>query len=294
VSVVELRAEVALGVQASLGEGPVWDERDGTLVFVDIEQGSVYRYDPSSGRAVSFSTGTHVGAVGLRSDGGLVLALLDGFALSGPAGEALEPVPGFATDASAVRFNDGEVDPWGRFVAGTMDWGFVKPVGSLYRLSPDGEVETLLSGVTISNGLAWTPDRTVMYYVDTPTLGVDAFDVDPDDGTMTRRHRVITIDEAEHGRPDGIALDVEGCVWVACYWGSRVCRFTPEGRLDKVVHLPASCVTSVAFAGPRLDQLYITTARTDLDAGRLAGEPHAGDLFVVDPGVAGIAPARFG
>lgn len=293
-SAVELQAELALEVQAELGEGPVWDDRDGSLLFVDIEGEVVHRFTPGSGAHVTFATGAHVGSVGLRRDGGLVLALVDGFARSGPHGEELASIPGFSTDRRVVRFNDGEVDPWGGFVAGTMDWRFTKPLGSLYRLAPDGGVTTLLTGVTISNGLAWTVDRRTLYYVDTPTLGVDVFDVDPDDGTISGRRRAIVVDESEHGRPDGIALDVEGCLWVACYGGARVCRFTPDGRLDRVVRLPASCVTSVAFAGPDLDELYITTARTDLDSAGLAAEAHAGDLFVVDPGVAGILPARFG
>ncbi len=293
-SVRELRADVALEVQALLGEGPVWDDRDSSLLFVDIEGERVHRFDPSTGAHTSFATGAVVGSVGLRADGGLVLAMLGGFALSGPSGEDLEPVAGFAADATRVRFNDGEVDPWGRFVAGTMDWGKTEPLGELYELSPDGSVTTLVTGVTISTGLAWTPDHRTLYYVDTPTLGVDVFDVDPVDGTLSGRRRHLDIEEAEHGRPDGIALDVEGCLWVAFYGGSRVCRFTPDGQLDTIVRLPASCVTSVAFAGEDLDTLFVTTARTDLEASARAGEPHAGALFVVEPGTSGLSPARFG
>lgn len=293
-SVVELQADVALAVHAELGEGPVWDDRDGSLLFVDIAGRAVHRYHPATGSSSSFATGVEIGAAGLRDDGGLVLALAAGFARCGAGGEDIEAVPGFATEVALVRFNDGEVDPWGRFVAGTMHWGASDPVGGLYRLSPDGSVEQLLSGVTISNGLAWTADRTALYYVDTPTLRVDRFDVDPDDGTMTGRRRAITIDADEHGSPDGIALDVEGCIWVACYEGARVCRFTPEGVLDKIVRLPVSCVTSVAFGGAHLDQLYVTTGRSDDESGVSAPEAHGGDLFVVDPSVAGMLPARFG
>lgn len=293
-SVRELQADLALGVQALLGEGPVWDDREGSLLFVDIEGERVHRFDPSSGRQSSFATGAAVGSVGLRADGGLVLALLDHFALSSGSGEAITAVPGFAADAGRVRFNDGEVDPWGRFVAGTMDWAKSAPLGELYQLAPDGTVTTLVTGATISNGLAWSPDRRLLYYVDTPTLRVDVFDVDPSDGTLSGRRRHVDIDESEHGRPDGIALDGEGCLWVAFYGGSRVCRFTPAGVLDTIVRVPASCVTSIAFGGPRFDTLFITSARTDLDPSRRAAEPHAGDLFVVDPGTSGLAPSRFG
>ncbi len=290
----ELSAELALEVGALLGEGPLWDERDGSLLFVDIEGELVHRFGPATGEHASFSTGAPVGSVGLRADGGLVLAVHDHFARSGAAGEDLEAVPGFSVEGAAVRFNDGEVDPWGRYVAGTMDWEQRRPLGALYRLSPDGSVTTLVEGVTISNGLAWSADRRLLYYVDTPTLGVDVFDVDPADGGISGRRRTIDVEEAEHGRPDGIALDAEGCLWVACYGGGRVCRFTPAGTLDTIVRLPASCVTSVAFGGPHLTDLYVTTARTDLDPAALAEEPHAGDLFVVEPGVSGFPPARFG
>lgn len=290
---VERVAHVALEVGALLGEGPVWDSADRTLVFVDIESGLVHRYDPSSGRSASFATDGTVGAVGLRTDGGLVLALRDAFGLSGPAGEGFAEIGGFRVDGHVVRFNDAEVDPWGRFVAGTMHRGKSEPVGTLYRLGTAGEVEALVPGVTISNGLAWTVDRRRLYYVDTPTGVVDAFDVDPDDGTMTGRRAAIVVDPG-HGMPDGIALDTEGCLWVACYGGGRVCRFTPEGRLDAIVRVPVSCVTSIAFGGPDLDTLYVTTARTDLDEAGRAREVHAGDLFAVDTDVTGMAPSRYG
>ncbi len=294
VSPRELEAELALEVGALLGEGPLWDERDRSLLFVDIEGELVHRFRPTSGEHTSFPTGAPVGSVGLRADGGLVLAVHDHFARSGPGGEELAVLPGFAVDGTAVRFNDGEVDPWGRYVAGTMDWAKDRPLGSLFQLAPDGSVATLVEGVTISNGLAWSADRRLLYYVDTPTLGVDLFDVDPMDGRISGRRRTLEVEEAEHGRPDGIALDTDGCLWVACYGGGRVCRFTPSGLLDAIVRVPASCVTSVAFGGPRLDDLYITTARTDLEPAALAAEPRAGDLFVADPGVGGFAPARFG
>lgn len=291
--VPELAAELALEVGASLAEGPLWDERDGSLLFVDIDAGAVHRYAPATGLVESFATGSTVGAVGLRSDGGLVLALAESFARSDRAGGAFEQVPGFSVDGRAVRFNDGEVDPWGRFVAGTMDREKTAPLGSLYRLAPDGSVELLVSGVTISNGLAWSADRRRLYYVDTPTGSIDVFDVDPDTGAMSGRRSAVEV-APEHGMPDGIALDVEGCLWVACYGGGRVCRFTPSGRLDAILRLPASYVTSVAFGGARLEDLYVTTASCDLDDRSRAAEPHAGDLFVATPGIGGYAPSRFG
>ncbi|MDA8290588.1 MAG: SMP-30/gluconolactonase/LRE family protein [Actinomycetota bacterium] len=292
-TVAEIGAERVLGAGCYLGEGPVWDDRDGTLLFVDIEAGVVHRYDPSSGRDERFEVGGAVGSVGLRADGGLVIARGEGFVCSDRSCGALDRVPGFSIDTATVRFNDGEVDPWGRFVVGTMDRGHSSPLGSLYRLDVDGSVDVLVTGVTISNGLAWSADRARLYYVDSPTGSVDVFDVDPGTGEMGGRRGAFAV-PGDLGMPDGLTLDAEGCLWVACFGGGRVCRFTPRGELDTVVRLPVSCVTSVAFGGSRLADLYVTTAQEGLDDGQLAAEPYAGDLFVVSPGVTGLAPARFG
>ena len=285
-------AEVALGAGCRLGEGPVWDQRRQELYFVDIMGESVHGFRPSDGSHRSFSVGRPVGAVVLREDGGLVLAAHDSFFLVDADGGGLRPFGTVSIDGTRVRFNDGKVDPWGRFLAGTMDWGQREPRGSLYMLSGDGTVVTLLEGVVISNGLAWPPGGKTLYYIDTPQLSVDAFDLDPETGRLSER-RVVAEFTGE-GHPDGMAIDDEGMIWVALWGGSRVERVDPaDGRRLAVVELPTSHVSSVAFGGPHLDDLYITTAREGLSPERLAAEPHAGDLFVAHPGVSGPAPYRF-
>lgn len=272
-----------------LGEGPVWDEREQELFFVDITGAKVHRFRPSDGLHTYFSTGRPVGAVVLREDGGLVVAAHDSFFLLERDGTNMRPFGRVEVDGQKVRFNDGKVDPAGRFLAGTMDWGHKEPLGSLYMLSGDGTVTTLVQGVVISNGLAWS-DGT-LYYIDTPLHSVDAFDVDPGTGQLSNRRQVVSF---EGGDPDGMAVDDEGCLWVALWEGSRVERVDPRsGRHLETIELPTSHVTSVAFGGPRLDELYITSAKEGLSAERLAREPHAGDLFVAHPGVSGPPAYRF-
>jgi sugar lactone lactonase YvrE len=290
-SVQEIQADVALPAQAELGEGPVWDERRQELLFVDITGRRVHIFRPDGGLHRSFEVGAPVGAVVLRDDGGLLLAAHDTFLVAGPDGAPQARFGAFRADGELVRFNDGKVDPAGRFVAGTMHWGASDPVGSLYMLSSDGSVVTLLRDVTISNGLAWSRDGSTFYYIDTPRHTVDAFDVDAGTGALSCR-RVVA--EVREGSPDGMAIDDEGMLWVAVWGGYRVERIDPaSGRRLATVSLPTRFVSSVAFGGRSLGDLYITTARSGLDEEALAAEPHAGDLFVAHPGVTGPAPYRF-
>jgi sugar lactone lactonase YvrE len=285
--VAKLQPEIVLPVHAELGEGPIWDVDTNTLVFVDIKGGAVHRFDPASGAHSAFDAGGLVATVVLDSDGDLVLARERTFARCRTDGSDLVAFGDFAVQGE-LRFNDGAVDPWGRLVMGTMDLQYTRPIGALHRLDVDGTVTQLLDGITLSNGIEWTADATRMYYVDSGTQSIDVFDLH-DDGELGARHRIVTMDEAPGG-PDGLTLDAEGCIWVACWNRSYVRRYTPDGRLDTQVDFPVSAVTSVAFGGPALDQLFVTTAQPIGDA----VEPHAGDLFVIHPGVSGLPPHRFG
>ena len=294
---VMLSADIAVEAGCELAESPVWDADRRRLLWVDILAGDVHAVDPACGARSRFSAGVPVGAVGLTTGdlttgGGLVLAVVDGFAVCGPDGENLTRLPGLRTNASAVRFNDGKPDPWGGFCAGTMRWRGKSEPGCLYRLSPDGEVSELLSGVGISNGLDWTDDRRTFYYVDSPSGGVDCFTVDPDTGALSGRRRFADIPAAE-GVADGLTIDADGGVWVAIFGGGELRRYTPDGRLDRVVRLPVSQVTSAAFGGPDLGVLYITTARENFTPADLRSEPHAGDIFCCEPGVTGRLPYRY-
>jgi sugar lactone lactonase YvrE len=286
-----LQAEVAVPAQCELAEGPVWDPARRLLRWVDIMPGHVHALDPATGEHTWFDAGVPVGTVGLTRGGGLVLALVDGFAFAEHDGKNLTRLPGFAVDRSVVRFNDGKPDPWGNFCAGTMAWaGQGGPPCSLYRLTPDGAVTELIQDVALSNGLDWSDDRSLFYYADSYAGGVDLFDTDPDTGALSARRRFVTI---EDGLPDGLTLDAEGCVWLAVWGTAELRRYTPAGHLDTVVRLPARQVTSAAFGGADLATLYITTARENLtDAGRQA-QPHAGDIFACTPGTTGRPPFLF-
>jgi sugar lactone lactonase YvrE len=284
-----LEAEVAVSAQCQLGEGPVWDPERGLLWWVDILAGHVHSINPSTGVRTRFDAGDAVGAVGLTRSGGLVLALADCFALAGADGQDLTRVPGFSIDRTALRFNDGKPDPWGNFWAGTMardESG--NPPGSLYRLSPDGEVTELFGDVGLSNGLDWTDDRRLFYYSDTTIGRVDVFDCAPDTGALSGRRPFV-----DAAQPDGLTLDAEGCLWLAVWGSGEVRRYTPDGRLDTVVRLPAWQVTSAAFGGSDLSTLYITCAWEGLTPAERAEQPHAGDIFACVPGVSGHLPNLF-
>jgi sugar lactone lactonase YvrE len=285
----ELEAEVAVPAQCQLGEGPVWDASRGLLWWVDILAGHVHAIDPATGARTRFDAGDAVGAVGLTRGGGLVLALADGFALAGADGQDLTRVPGFSIDRTTLRFNDGKPDPWGNFVAGAMardESG--NPPGSLYRLSPDRAVTEVFGDVGLSNGLDWTDDRRLFYYSDTTIGRVDVFDCDPDTGALSGRRPFV-----DAAQPDGLTLDGEGGLWLAVWGSGEVRRYTPDGRLDTVVRLPAWQVTSAAFGGPDLATLYITCAWEGLTPAERAEQPHAGDIFACTPGVTGRPPFLF-
>jgi len=285
------RPEIAIDSRATLGEGPVWDEQRQLLLWLDILPGLVHWFDPVVGSDDVFRVGKPVGSAGLRRSGGLVLAVEDGFALLDEdwqrVGQAVVEHPG-----PRARFNEGKCDPAGRFLAGTMAYDLTPGAGSLYRLDPDLTVTKLLDGVTISNGLTWSADGTTMYYIDSPTQGVDAFDYDPGTGRLANRRRIVDIPAAA-GLPDGMTIDAEGCLWVALYGGAAVHRYTPEGRLDTTLSFPVTNITCPVFGGPGLGLLYVTSARDGLDERQLAAQPHAGAVFTADVGAQGLPGLRF-
>lgn len=288
-----MKAEPVLDARCGLGEGPVWDEREARLYFVDIMACRLLRLDPVSGALESMGTGEPVGAVALCATGGLVCAVQSGFALAdcfgGPL-RRLAPLQGAAPD---IRMNDGKCDPAGRFWAGTMALDFRPGAGALYRLDPDGTVREMLTGVTISNGLDWTPDGARMYYIDTPRRTIDVFDFDLERGEISGRRAAAEI-PGEAGLPDGMTLDAEGRIWVALWGGGAVRCYSPEGRLEEVIEVPAPQTTSCCFGGPDFGDLYITTARDGLGEAELRAAPLSGSVFVARPGVRGRAAHRFG
>jgi len=288
---LERRAELVLDARADLGEGPVWDPADDTLLWVDIDAGAVHRFSPATGAETTLDAGQPVGAVAWRRSGGLALAMRDGFGLLDPEpGATVRLVAPVEADRSDQRMNDGRCDRRGRFWAGTTSVLRRPRAGRLYRLHPDGRVEPVLSGVSMSNGLDWSPDDRRLYYVDSATEGVDRYAADPETGRVGARTRLVEIPRSL-GIPDGLTVDADGCVWLALWGAGAVHRYTPAGVLDRVVRLPVSRPTSCTFGGAGLDVLYVTSAAAGLSARELARQPGAGGLFAVRPGVQGL-PAR--
>ncbi|MBB0243258.1 SMP-30/gluconolactonase/LRE family protein [Streptomyces alkaliphilus] len=271
-----MRVEAAVRAGAELGEGPTWDPDGERLIWVDILGGRVHGYRPGDGRRSVRVVEQHVGAAKPRAGGGLVLNLRDGvFALDdGPDRGDLrplhhDPVPG-------RRGNDAAVAPDGSLWAGTMRYDEGEGGGTLVRVAPDGSSRTVLSRVTVSNGLGWSPEGDRMYYIDTPTRRVDVFDFTPDGDVRDRRPLVHTGER--DGFPDGMTVDADGCLWVAFWEGGAVRRYTPEGRLDRTLRMPVSRPTACAFGGPGLRDLYVTCARVGLGP---HDEPLAGSLLVI-------------
>jgi len=281
--------------RATLGEGAIWNPARQQLHWIDVEAGCVFTYDPVTGRNHVCEVGRKVGTVVPRARGGLMLAVHEGFAALNPEDGRVElwpPPP--CHDPAVVRFNDGKCDPAGRFWAGTM--ALVKgprPLGRLYRLDADASIHVMLKDVGTSNGLAWSPDRRTLYFIDTPLLRVDAFDYDETSGSISHRRTVIAIPPGV-GRPDGSTLDADGMLWIALYEGWAVTRWDPRtGELLQTIRLPVARVTSCAFGGPDLDTLYLTSSRHNLTAEQQAAQPLAGCLFQVKPGMRGVPAFSF-
>jgi sugar lactone lactonase YvrE len=286
------QAELLVDARASLGEGPVWDDREGCLWWVDIYGETVHRTDPATGREDVLPIGRMPGAMGLRESGGLVAAVRDGFGFLDPETRKFEIVAPVDADDPTMRMNDGKVDPFGRFWAGTTDMDHRPGLGTLYRLDPDLRTNPVLRDVTISNGLDWSLDNRTMYFIDTPTRRVDAFTFDPAGGTIADRRPAVAIREGA-GSPDGMTLDVEGFLWVALWGGWGVERYAPDGRLDRRIEVPAEQTSSCTFGGPDLDLLFITTASKGFPPGGRPEQPQAGGLFVCRPGPRGRPAFRF-
>jgi sugar lactone lactonase YvrE len=285
-------ADLFVDARARLGEGPVWDDRSGRLVWVDIEGRAIHSTDIASGSTTSLPMPLPVGIAVPRRSGGFVAALEDGFHAVDADGRTQLVAP-IDNEGGRLRFNDGACDPAGRFLAGTMayDYANAPGAGALYRLDPDLRVTRLLDDVSISNGLGWSPDGGTMYYVDTPTRRIDAFDYDVATGAISRRRRFAEIDGV--GRGDGLCVDVEGAVWVALWPGWSVRRYLADGTLDAILPVPVAEVSSCVFGGPALDQLFITTAWSTLSDADREAQPHAGSLFRASVGVRGLPRAIF-
>lgn len=275
------KAELILDEKAILGEGPHWDEQVKVLYWVDIIGKKLHRYSPNIHENKTFTFNEYIGAAVPTDTGEMLLAMHNGIYQFDFQTEKLSLIVNPEADKPNNRFNDGKCDSSGRFYIGTMELNAEKGKGAFFRLDPSGQIQQILSSVTISNGMAWSPDEKLMYYIDTPTGEVATFTYDKKSGDIRYKKPAVKI-PSEMGSPDGMTIDQEGMIWVAHWGGSRVTRWDPHvgKQLDEVI-VPAKNVTSCVFGGEHLDELYITTARQGMNEEELESYPLAGGLFKV-------------
>lgn len=292
-------SDCVLDARATLGEGIVWDAAVARFWWVDIAAPALHRFDPATGANETWPMPSAIGCVAPRASGGAIVGLEAGWSVFDPAPGSVAVLNDGAPGAEGMRFNDGTVDPAGRFWAGTMpkagpaDAAAGEPArGDLFRLDPDGESRRMLDGLYIQNGLSFSPDGSVMYLSDShPAVRtIWAFDYAVDSGTPSNRRPFFDTRQVD-GRPDGAAMDADGCYWMAGVDGWQVVRITPAGAVDRIIPVPVQKPTCLAFGGPRLDTLYLTSMGPGLIAPGTEGrQPRAGGIFALDPGVAGYAP----
>jgi sugar lactone lactonase YvrE len=282
-------AECVLEAGAILAEGPIW--HDGNLWWVDIEGSEIHCYDPATGIDREWILDARVGFIVPAQSGDFVIGMQRGLS-------RFDPVTGRATHVAhpedhppGSRFNDAKCDSRGRLWAGVMALNEARGAGNLYRVDADWNITQKIKGTSISNGIAWSLDDRKMYYVDSPTRRIDAFDFDPKAGELSTRRAVV---EVKEGFPDGMCIDASGNLWVATWGGWGVSCYDPRtGKQLAKVDVPAEAVTSCCFGGPALDDLYITTASRDLDPDGKRKQPLAGSIFRVRVGARGLATQAF-
>lgn len=278
--------DVAVAMACELGEGPRWDPDGRRLLFVDVLAGHLHAASPDGRLILTHEVGQALGAVNRSEDGGLVLAMRDGIYLADADGARLRLFASVEGDQPDLRMNDAACDPAGRLWAGTMAFDATSAAGTLYRIDADGTVTSVLTELSISNGLGWSPDSEQMYFVDSPTQRIDVLDFDHASGTVNNRRPFALIADTP-GVPDGLTIDAEGGIWVALWGGAQVRRYAPDGRVTDIVDLPVDQPTSCTFGGDAGDILYITTARLGLTDEQLTASPLAGSVLACRPGYRG-------
>ena len=286
-----MQTELLFDTKSRLGEGPIWDARTQTLYWLDILDKRIY-----SGGEILIQLDTLIGCMAPRKGGGLIVATGNlgglGFVSLDLDSLRLTPLTTLTNEPSNNRFNDGKCDPRGRFLAGTMDMEEKDPYGSLYSF--DGKsVTRLLSNVTISNGLTWSPDYKTFYFIDTSTHEVQAFDYDLESGAIANPRTAIRIPDS-FGWPDGMTSDMQGNLWIAMWGGAQITKWNPNtGQLLEQIPVPAMNASSCLFGGKNMDELYITSARKGLDEATLAQYPLTGGLFRIQTDVEGMPTFEF-
>ena len=294
-TVAHSEVRLAVAMASVGGESPCWHPREQALYYVDIPGRRVQRFDPRRGDLRHWEFDTEVASLAPKVDGSLLLAMRDGLFRFDPASGARVELADPPYDPTTERFNDGKCDPKGRFWVGTIYEPRKPALAGLYCWDRD-KLTLRAEGITNSNGLGWSPSGATMYWSDTTSATVFAFDADPATGEVANRRVFANFPvkqpgqslEGYGGRPDGAAVDVEGCYWAAMFEGQRLVRLSPDGELMQELPLPVRCPTMPCFGGPDLKTLYITTSRENRPALEIADQPWAGCVLAVDVDVAGL------
>lgn len=274
-----------------MGEGPVWDEQEQVLYWVDIKAPAIHRLNPRTDKRESWPMPEPIGCISLRRQGGLIAALQTGFFTVDLASGAVEKIGDPEPNHPGNRFNDGKCDTSGRFWAGTMDDSEKEATGSFYRLDSDLTWQQVDSGYIVFNGPAFSPDGKTVYHTDSAKRTVYASSLG-EANTLEGKQPFIVLNDDE-GYPDGMTVDAEGCLWVAHWDGWRITRFSPEGKKLSQIDLPAARITSCVFGGQDMSTLFITSASIGLDENSRGQQPLAGGVFRVETGVKGLPTQRF-
>lgn len=282
--------ERVLRARARLGEGPVWDAATGSLLWVDIYDHRVHRFCPASGRDEVWDVGEVVGCAWPCVDGRILVGLRRRLAMLDPATGTAEPLVAIDGEPGGNRLNDGACDPCGRFWFGSMSREEGR--ASLYRFDPRDGLRRMETGLTISNGLGWSPDGCTFYLTDSPAQRIYAYDFDMDAGTLSSR-RVFADLAGEQGFPDGLAVDAEGGVWSARFDGGCVVRYDAAGRETGRIAIPVKRPTSCAFGGSDLRDLYVTSASVGMSEEEIEASFDSGDLFHLRTGIPGLPTTPF-
>ncbi|MEO7216477.1 SMP-30/gluconolactonase/LRE family protein [Mucilaginibacter sp.] len=288
-----MNASLLLNFNAVLGEGAIWDYDNQKLYWVDIEGRLFNVYDPLTQKNSVYNVHKRIGTVVPCANNKVLVALQDGIATLDLLTGEIEYKLNTGIHQENKRFNDGKCDPQGRFWVGSLTVGNATSDNKLYSLTSDFKLAEHLTGLTISNGIAWSADSSLMYHIDTPTGEVSQYDFDKSTGSIANKRVIIKIPSTE-GYPDGMTIDSEGMLWIALWDGFGVGRYDPQtGKQLQKVNVPAPKVTSCAFGGKNLNQLYITTASCEMSEDELNEYPLSGSLFVVETTVVGCRSHRF-
>ena len=288
----KMYAELALKLECNVGEGPFWDDVKQDLYFVDIMNKQIKMFSPTSKLVETVQFNQEIGAVFLDQKSNLIVAARDGiFAATrdGVLDTLLAPIE---LEDTSIRTNDAKCDAYGRMWVGTMAFDFTPGAAALFSFDSKN-LKKVVPDLTVSNGIGWSLDKKIMYFIDSPTKRVDMFDFDLEGGELRNRRPFLLLGDLD-AFPDGLTTDEDGGVWVALFGGGEVRRFDSQGTLTHIVEIPVKQVTSCCFGGGDMSDLYITTAQNGMDSDSLIREPLAGSLFRVKTSFKGSKSNRYG